>query len=391
MVSPARILRASIDWTATNGVWWASSLVAHLVVLSCVLLLLGKVATAPPEGEAPAFEAKVDTEIPQPQLDHFDVGQTPIEPSELTTDTLSLVDAPTIDAEAPSTESAEAAMASGGSSAAAGGGMGGLDRFAVKALGPGPLVRGSGLAASGSGRGIGGGGIGSGFGARGNKDARRAMIGGYGGTKASERAVAAALNWFARHQNLDGSWSLGAFPQMCKGDPCSGAGKSKSDIAATAMALLPFLAAGQTHLSQGPYRHTIEMGLKWLIGHQRPNGDLTGGATMYTHGLAAITLCEAYGLTKDSHVGIPAQQAIRFIESSSNPSTGGWHYAPNPTTIGDTSVVGWQIMALKSAQMAGLEVGESAIDGGINGSRACRTARNTDCFPTSPPRGRRPA
>ncbi len=28
-----------------------------------------------------------------------------------------------------------------------------------------------------------------------------------GGTEESERAVAAALNWLARHQNTDGSWS----------------------------------------------------------------------------------------------------------------------------------------------------------------------------------------
>ena len=191
------------------------------------------------------------------------------------------------------------------------------------------------------------------------------MVGGYGGTKASERAVAAALNWLARHQNPDGSWSLDGFPQLCKGATCSGPGNAHSDSAATAMALLPFLAAGQTHqTAKSPYRRTVETGLRWLIVHQKQNGDLRNGANMYTHGLAAITLCEAFALTKDSYIRFPAEGAIRFIEASQIPATGGWHYEPPPAGIlGDTSVVGWQVMAIKSAQMGGLEVSPAAVEG----------------------------
>ena len=357
------VVQAGKAWVVANGVWWASSVAGHLVVLSALLLVLGKVTAPPPEGEAPAFESNVDTEIAAPQLDHFDVGETPLEPTELTTDTLSLVDAPTIES---STEIGDASDAmSGGGGGGSSGGIGGLDQFAVKALGPGPAVRGTGLG-GGAGRGIGSGGEGSGFGARGDQNARRAMVGGYGGTKASERAVAAALNWFARHQNPDGSWGLGTFGNHCSGKPCTGAGIAASaDSAATAMALLPFLAAGQTHFSKGPYRRTIQGGLDWLIRHQNSQtGDLRDGSNMYAHGLAAITLCEAYGLTKDSRLRIAAEGAIRYIESSQIPSTGGWHYAPFPTpTPGDTSVVGWQVMALNSAQMSGLEVSPQAIAG----------------------------
>jgi hypothetical protein len=363
-VDPVRLARGAKAWAVTNGIWWAASATAHVVLLSAVLLSLGKITTPPKEGEAPLFEANVDTELATPALDHFDVGATPLEPTELNTETLSLVDAPTIDASQATAESPETVDSGGGTGSAPSGGIGGLDQFAVKALGPGPLVRGSGLAASGTGRGRGAGGAGSGFGARGDKDARKAMVGGYGGTKATERAVAAALNWLARHQNPDGSWSLDGFTQYCKGAPCLGGGDAKSDAAATAMALLPFLAAGQTHHTKGPYRGTIESGINWLINHQKQDGDLSDGRTMYTHGLAAITLCEAYGLSKDSRVGLAAQAAIRFIEQSQVPATGGWHYYPPPEAVlGDTSVVGWQVMALKSGQMAGLTVNPATIDG----------------------------
>ena len=69
---------------------------------------------------------------------------------------------------------------------------------------------------------------------------------------------------------------------------------------------------------------------------------------MYSHGLATIALCEAYGLTGDRQVGQAAQGAVNFILNAQNAADGGWRY--NPRDPGDTSVVGWQLMALKSAQ-----------------------------------------
>ena len=82
---------------------------------------------------------------------------------------------------------------------------------------------------------------------------------------------------------------------------------------------------------------------------------------MYSHGLAAIALCEDYGMSNDKAVGVAAQKAINFIQAAQNSKTGGWRYHPGEE--GDTSVVGWQLMALKSAQMAGLSVNPAVLDG----------------------------
>ena len=72
-----------------------------------------------------------------------------------------------------------------------------------------------------------------------------------------------------------------------------------------------------------------------------------------------MALCEAYGMTQDRELREPAQKAIDFIVKSQDPSRGGWRYRPQDGS--DTSVTGWQLMALKSAQMAGLEVPEETL------------------------------
>ncbi|MCX7425739.1 MAG: terpene cyclase/mutase family protein [Planctomycetia bacterium] len=176
-----------------------------------------------------------------------------------------------------------------------------------------------------------------------------------GGTSYTEAAVGRGIEWIARHQNPNGSWSLDAFSRTaeCHGR-CDGGGRVHSDTAGTAMALLPMLGAGQTHV-EGQYTTAVFNGLRWLTYQQGRDGDLRGegGGRMYAHGLAAIVLCEAYGLTGDSRLREPAQKSLDFIVKAQH-AQGGWRYEPGEAA--DTSVVGWQLMALRSGQMARLSV-----------------------------------
>jgi hypothetical protein len=197
-------------------------------------------------------------------------------------------------------------------------------------------------------------------------DTRRKYIKLFGGSDESEEAVNRGLVWLAAHQFQDGHWSLDRFHERCKGQHpnCSGAGKVRSDTAATGMALMPFLAAGHTHRS-GQYQKVVAKGIEWMVEQQKGNGDLlsqgdSAHAQMYSHGIASIALCEAYGMTEDPQLKAAAEKAIGFIVAAQNPSTGGWRYKPGES--GDTSVVGWQMMALKSAEMAGLVIPPSSIE-----------------------------
>ncbi len=81
---------------------------------------------------------------------------------------------------------------------------------------------------------------------------------------------------------------------------------------------------------------------------------------MYSHGIATIALSEAYGMTADPELAAPVRSAVDFIHRARNRREGGWRY--DPGQVGDTSVLGWQVMALKSAQSAGVDVPEEALD-----------------------------
>jgi hypothetical protein len=130
------------------------------------------------------------------------------------------------------------------------------------------------------------------------------------------------------------------------------------------MALLPFLGAGQTH-KEGKYKETVRGGLYYLISHMNVTangGDMTaGGGSMYGHGICSIALCEAYAMTQDKALAAPAQASLNFIIYAQDPVGGGWRYAPR--TPGDTSAVGWQIMALKSGYLAFLQVPPQVVKG----------------------------
>jgi len=125
---------------------------------------------------------------------------------------------------------------------------------------------------------------------------------------------------------------------------------------ATSLALLPFLGAGQTH-EWGIYQKTVAKGLNWMIRNQLPNGDLRAGlkteAGMYSHGQGTIVLCEVLAMTGDQQFLKPAQTAINFIQTTQG-SDGGWRYRLGQK--GDTSMLGWQMMALQSAKLSGMNL-----------------------------------
>lgn len=170
----------------------------------------------------------------------------------------------------------------------------------------------------------------------------------------TEQSVELGLVYLQRHQLPDGSWSLQGHDRRQRVE-------LSSDTAATALAVLSFQGAGYSH-REHKYKDVVASGLQYLIKNQRASGDLfvraddasNASAWMYSHALATLALCEAYGMTGDPDLREPAQKAIDFIVASQSKELGGWRYRPRE--MSDTSVTGWMMMALKSGEYANLTV-----------------------------------
>ncbi|NLX98504.1 MAG: terpene cyclase/mutase family protein [Rhodopirellula sp.] len=179
---------------------------------------------------------------------------------------------------------------------------------------------------------------------------KRALLAAYGGTATTEAAVHRGLEWLAKNQRPGGSWSL-LRPYT------SGAAEGQeNEAAATAMALLAFQGAGNTHRF-GEFQRVVADGWQWLLKQQGADGCFFQRglyhSRFYTQGQCTIALCELYGMTADQALREPAQRAIEYILNSQS-SEGGWRYIPQSDS--DVSVTGWILMAMQSARMAGLEV-----------------------------------
>ena len=192
-----------------------------------------------------------------------------------------------------------------------------------------------------------------------------------------------------------------------------------ADTGLTALVMLSFLGAGYTH-ENGGHCFEVDRALDWLISQQGDDGNLCGKADyngrMYCHAMATYSLAEAYGMQTESFLGpivdpdlvlapreiaeiaaaqtaaaVTAQctlvllvseqtrrrmetnqfvyslrrvddirlrsalaRAVAFTIGQQDPTSGGWRY--KLLQEGDVSMFGWQLMSLKSAEIAGVSV-----------------------------------
>ena len=181
----------------------------------------------------------------------------------------------------------------------------------------------------------------------------------FGATPSSEAAVAAALNWLALAQSADGRWDADAYGAGKENRTLDvdrqGAG-ARADTGITGLALLAFLGAGETHLA-GDHAKNVQLGLEFLLGSQAADGNLCGQAelfaAMYSHGIATLALSEAYALSGDERLLPYLRKALHYTIDAQHPG-GGWRYRPYDS--GDMSQFGWQLMALKSAELGGIPI-----------------------------------
>jgi hypothetical protein len=219
-----------------------------------------------------------------------------------------------------------------------------------------------------------GGGRPSGIGTRGSKNIG-VGIGHPKPARLTVKAVDASLRWFARHQDADGGWKVLTYPNQCQGSgPRCEPGKEHTgrdgDVACTALALLCYLGYGHDGVTPTTHRKVVARGLTWLAAQQGPDG--TFGDRNYEHAVAVMALCDAIAVAggRLDKLKPAVQRGVDVILARQNPGPAdsklpsGWDYARPNAHRDDSSVTGWNVMALKSAHIAGLKVGQ-----GLAGSK----------------------
>jgi len=174
----------------------------------------------------------------------------------------------------------------------------------------------------------------------------------------TEEIIKGALRWLAARQTPNGSWGT-------QGEEAS------HRVAMTGYALMAFMAAGQLP-GEGEHGKTVTAAMQYLLDQIQPDGIIgkrEDGQYMYGHGIATIALAELFGQTRSPAIQPKLERIVRVIVGSQN-NDGGWRYRPIIRDA-DISVTVLQVVALRAAKNAGLDVPQKTIDNAVKYVKRC--------------------
>jgi hypothetical protein len=174
----------------------------------------------------------------------------------------------------------------------------------------------------------------------------------------TEAVIEGAIRFLAAKQLPNGSWGMTDFER-------------RHPVAMTGYTLMAFLAAG--HLpGEGEQGKAARAGLQYLLDGAKSDGtfgDRSLGQYMYNHGIATIALAELYGQTQAGDIRPKLDRAIKLIISCQN-TEGGWRYRPIAQDA-DVSVTVLQVVALRAAKNAGIDVPQETIERAVRYVKSC--------------------
>jgi len=185
----------------------------------------------------------------------------------------------------------------------------------------------------------------------------------HGGSKETEAAVAAGLKYLAGVQNEAGYWGSRSDRQQ----------KYRQVVVGkTALSLLAFLGAGHTPTSDTEYSEVSKRAIDFLLDVQDFKTGHFGDSASYGHGISTYALAETYALTQDERLKAPLEKAVKWIllkqvKSMDPKLDGGWgYYFPDADGYQNDrwpriSVTSWQVMALESARLGGIQVPDDSF------------------------------
>jgi hypothetical protein len=179
-------------------------------------------------------------------------------------------------------------------------------------------------------------------------------------TPVADRAIQRGLDWLASRQNDDGAFGSGS--------------SYGQNVGVCALAGLAFMSEGSTP-GRGRYGANVDRIVDFLLGNTQETGyiyvsDAASHGPMYGHGFATLFLAEVYGMTPRSDLREKLSKATQLIINTQN-TEGGWRYQPQRNDA-DLSVTVCEIMALRAARNAGINVPVGVIDQTIAYIKRCQ-------------------
>ncbi|XAL98644.1 terpene cyclase/mutase family protein [Phycisphaeraceae bacterium D3-23] len=191
-------------------------------------------------------------------------------------------------------------------------------------------------------------------------------------TQQTQRSIEKGLDYLARTQGNDGSWSTTqdgvTYP-----------------VTMTSLAGMAFLAGGNT-TSRGPYADNVRKAVRYVMRQANPDSGIIAagnenGRTMYPHGFALMFLACAYDMESDERVReqmrIIIQKAIVLTDRAQSP-LGGWMYTPNSGDEGSVTVT--QLQALRACHNAGFVLPEEVVRDAVGYLEMCQTPEGGICY-----------
>ena len=184
----------------------------------------------------------------------------------------------------------------------------------------------------------------------------------YGGSEETERAVEAGLAYLARIRSPQGFW---------------GSADDRDDkyghvvVGKTGLSLLAFMGAGHTPGSETEYSKLTREAVDFLLTVQDESSGHFGYSSSYSHAIATYSLAECFAMTRSERLRAPLERAVAHIlehqeRSNDRRFHGGWgYYYPDDREFDEwprASVTVWQVMALESAKLGGLDVPSRAFE-----------------------------
>jgi hypothetical protein len=153
--------------------------------------------------------------------------------------------------------------------------------------------------------------------------------------------------------------------------------KRRNETAMTSLSLLALASMGHQPGDPTPEGTAMRKALAYVVRPESQESDgyfgNVDGSRMYGHGIITLMLAEMLGMggdaAQDALIRERCRKAIDLILRAQkvrkkDDERGGWRYTPDQSDS-DMSVTVWQVMALRAAKNAGMDVPKEAIDDAV--------------------------